>query len=191
MRREIFTIPKRPTNKVKNIWNIEHIEIQNTEMNSICLRGWRSDGVRFVSLATCMSEHIRKLILPWIRLYFVGEIHTHFFFTMIMLLAHNISIHSETIRRTFSLCKQCCLHCMITKMFRASSSSSSFFFLCDPHLMMLILVLSCSPFSPFSKLICEANNHQKVFDQWDHTFYVDIIKTMRTIQKAAKFCKAS
>lgn len=79
MRREIFTIPKRPTNKVKNIWNIEHIEIQNTEMNSICLRGWRSDGVRFVSLATCMSEHIRKLILPWIRLYFVGEIHTHFF----------------------------------------------------------------------------------------------------------------
>lgn len=127
--------------------------------------------VRFVSLATCMSEQIQKLILPWIRLYFVGEIHTHFLLWLCSLhiifrfTLKRFGVHFPFVSKVAYIVwlRKCFVHLLLL----LSS------FLCDPYLMILMLVLSCSPFSPFSKLFCEANNHQKVFDQWDHTFYVD------------------
>lgn len=72
----------------------------------------------------CVWVHIfGRCFYCGIRLYFVGKIHSQFYYGYVPCTQY--SIHFVPIRRAFFLCKQTCL---ITKMFH-SSSTKVFFYL--------------------------------------------------------------
>lgn len=73
-----------------------------------------------------------------IRLYFVGKIHSQFYYGYVPCTQY--SIHFVPIRRAFFLCKQTCL---ITKMFH-SSSTKVFFLSFAIHTLYIMMLISLS-----------------------------------------------